>query len=59
MEFFSFYLTNILSMTGFLHLREQWVHLDMGVNVVKSVNTSLKLKLLLVVSLEKLKSIIV
>ena len=46
-------------MTGFLHLREQWVHLDMGVNVVKSVNTSLKLKLLLVVSLEKLKSIIV
>ena len=36
-------------------MKEQWVHLDVRVNVVKSVNLSLKLILLLVVSLEKHK----
>ena len=36
-------------------MKEQWAHLDVGVNVVKSVSTSLKLILLPVVSLEKHK----
>ena len=36
-------------------MKEQWVHLDVAVNVLKSVNASLKLILLLVVSLEKYK----
>ena len=34
-------------------MKEQWVHLNMGVNDAKSANTSLKLILLLVVSMEK------
>ena len=38
---------------NYILLKEQWVHLDEGVNVVKSVNTSLKLIVLLVVSLEE------
>ena len=38
---------------NYILLKEQWVHLDEGVNFVKSVNTSLKLIVLLVVSLEE------
>ena len=38
---------------NYILLKEQWIHLDEGVNVVKSVNTSLKLIVLLVVSLEE------
>ena len=38
---------------NYILLKEQWVHLDEGVNVVKSVNTSLKLIVLLKVSLEE------
>ena len=36
-------------------MKEQWVHLDVGIKVTKSVNTSRKLIILLVVSLEKHK----
>ena len=45
---------------NYILLKEQWAHLDVGLKVVKSVNTSLKLILFLVVSLEKhIKLIIV
>ena len=49
----------ILQEQNYIVLKEQWAHLDVGVNVVESVNTSLKLILLLVVSLEKYTKLII
>ena len=38
---------------NYILLKEEWVNFDEGENVVKSVNTSLKLIVFLVVSLEE------